>query len=267
MKISNKVILVTGGGNGIGQQLVLNLLQRGATVAAVDISEDGLNQTLHLAGSRADRLSLHKTDISNRDAVKALADEVLNRHGHIDGIINNAGIIHRFMPVSELGFDVIDRIINVNLHGVFNITKTFLPHLKTRPEANITNISSMGGLFAFPNQTIYGASKAAVKLFSEGLFAELRNTNIQVTVIFPGAIKTNIAHNCDAHVASLERLDKLFSGVSPETAAVKIIQAIEKNRFRAHIGVDAKILGFLYIFSPKYTILLISKAMKLVMGS
>lgn len=216
MKVRNKVILVTGGGSGIGQQLVLNLLLRGATVAAADINENGLNQTRLLAGALADRLSLHKTDISDRGAVKALADDFIGRHGHVDGIINNAGIIHRFEPVSELGFDVIDRIINVNLHGVFNITKAFLPHLKTRPEALIANISSMGGLFAFPNQTIYGASKAAVKLF---------------------------------------------------TAAIKIIHAIEKNRFRAHIGIDAKILSFLYMLSPKYTILLISKAMKLVMGN
>lgn len=86
----------------------------------------------------------------------------------------------------------IERVINVNFYGTVYLTKAFLPHFLKRPEAQIVNISSMGGFISFPMQTIYGAAKAAVKIFTEGLYAELRETSVKVTVVHPGAIATNI---------------------------------------------------------------------------
>jgi short-subunit dehydrogenase len=267
MKVQNKVIVVTGGGGGIGQQLVLNLLERGASVAAVDINVNGLNATKALAGHLSSKLSLHQADISNRESVAQLATEVTSHHGCVDGVINNAGIIHPFKPVNELDHGLIERIINVNLYGVINVTKVFLPLLLERPAAHIANVSSMGGLFAFPNQSIYGASKAAVKLLTEGLFTELRGTNVGVTVIYPGAIATDITKNCGAHSEKFDRIQKqIYGGTSPQTAARCIVDGIERNRFRVIIGVDAKILSFLYRIAPRLTILLVGKIMKMAMS-
>lgn len=266
MRIQSKVFVVTGGGSGIGQQLVALLLDRGAAVAAVDINNQALLETRRVTGCADQRLSLHPTDIADRDAVRVLVDEVMAAHGQVDGVINNAGIIHRFESVMDLDDSTIDRVINVNLYGVLNMTRAFLPLLQNRPEAHIVNVSSMGGLFAFPNQTVYGASKAAVKLFSEGLYAELRGSAVGVTVVFPGAIRTNLTINCDAHSEKIDRVNRYYKGTSPQTVARRIIRSVENNRFRLHVGVDAKVLSLLYLLSPRLTILLVKRVMDLFMS-
>ena len=188
MKVQGKVIVVTGGGNGIGRELALLLLRKGAKVAAVDISEKGLQETAELAGDLKTKISTHVVNITDREAVAALPQKVIATHGVIDGLINCAGIIQKFVRVKDLTLADIDRVMNVNFYGTVNMTIAFLTHLLSRPEAHLVNVSSMGGFLPVPGQTIYGASKAAVKLFTEGLYSELLDTPVQVTVVFPGAM-------------------------------------------------------------------------------
>jgi short-subunit dehydrogenase len=264
MHLDNKVVVVTGAGNGLGRQLTLRLLAKGALVVAVDINADALAETKNLTGALSKNISLHSADISKRDAVAQLAADVIEHYGYVDAIINNAGVIHPFKPVSELDYGVLERMIDINLYGTINLIKIFLPVLLQRPEAHIANVSSMGGLFAFPNQSFYGASKAAVKIISEGLYAELKGTNVGITVAFPGAINTEITKNCGAHSEKFDKLSKYFSGTSPQTAARKIIGAIERKKFRLIIGVDAKFLSFLYWLSPNFAIVFIRKVMSFV---
>ena len=108
MKVSQKVILVTGGGAGIGREVVLELLRRGAKVAAVDLNEKGLAETATLAGSTAKRLSTHIANIADRAAVQALPAAAIMVHGQIDGYVNVAGIIQKFKRVNDLEFDDIE---------------------------------------------------------------------------------------------------------------------------------------------------------------
>ena len=145
MKVENKVIVVTGGGNGIGRELVLHLLARGAKVAAVDIDQAALQATVDLAGDKKANLSTHIVNITDKEAVEALPEQVIAQHGAVDGIINNAGIIQPFVKLNELEYPAIERVMNINFYGTLYMTKTFLPHLLKRPAAHITNISSMGG--------------------------------------------------------------------------------------------------------------------------
>lgn len=266
MKVYNKVIVVTGGGSGIGQQLVLQLLAKHAHVAAVDIDLASLQKTYNLAGENAARLSLHQTDISDRESVHALAGDVLQHHGYVDCIINNAGIIQKFQTIHEISFDSVNKVLDVNLFGVINMCQAFLPILLERPEAHIVNVSSMGGLFAFPKQGIYGASKAAVKLISECLYSELRDTKVGITVVYPGAIRTDITKNSGANTEQTDRAAEKGIATPPELAARKIISCIEKNHFILTIGFDAKLLAYLYRLSPRLTILLARKSMMAVMG-
>jgi short-subunit dehydrogenase len=131
------------------------------------------------------------------------------------------------------------------------MTKAFLPHLLTRPEAHITNISSMGGFLPVPGQTIYGASKAAVKLLTEGLNSELLNTNVRVTVVFPGATATKIAANSGlGNSLQMESENRSIKMLSADKAAQIIIDGIERNRYRILVGSDAKFMDFLYRLSP-----------------
>ncbi len=261
MRAEGKNIVVTGGGGGVGRQLVLQLLKKGATVLAVDINLEALNETVKLANNN-DRLFVAKLDISNRDQVNSFAEKVIEEHGKIDVIINNAGIIQPFIPLNELPMDRIDRVMDINFYGTLYMVKAFLPHLLKRPEAHIVNISSMGGFLPVPGQSIYGASKAAVKLLSEGLYSELIDTNVKVSVVIPGGIATEIKKNSNISYNVATDDSKSNMVLTPEKAAELIILAMEKNKLRSYIGKDCNVMNVLYKLSSSFAMKMINKVMK-----
>ena len=267
MELTERVLVVTGGGNGIGREVVLALLGRGARVAAVDLHAAHLAQTSTRAAAGA-RLTTHVVDIADRDAVLALPEEVVAAHGAVDGVVNVAGVIQKFVPVTELSFEEIERVMAVNFWGTVNINKAFLPALLERPCASLVNVSSMGALVPVPGQSAYGASKAAVKLFTEGLYAELQGTGVAVTEIFPGAIATDIAANSGVDMSTMDP-DKAGAGITmtpADEAARQIVVAIEKGSFRVTIGRDAAMLDRLGRIAPTRAIGMIAKKMKDIVG-
>lgn len=265
MKVKDKVIVVTGGGSGMGRELVLNLLSKGAKVVAIDINESALQETVALVGNENTSLKTFVIDITNREAVEGLVEKSIVHFGAVDGIINNAGIIQPFIKLKDLDYDVIERVVRVNFYGTLYLTKAFLPHLVSRPEGHIVNISSMGGFLPVPGQTIYGATKAAVKLLTEGLNSELTKTNVKVTVVFPGAIHTNIMGNSGLVEEERELTKKELARLTtPSKAAEIIIDGMEKDRYRVLVGSDAKFLDFYYRFNPKSAAAFINKMMKRV---
>lgn len=263
MKVESKVLMVTGGGNGIGQQVVLELLRRGARVAAADIREDGLARTIELADA-GERLSTHILDITDRDAVHSFPEQVVATHGSVDGTINVAGIIQPFVKLQELEYEAIQRVIDVNLYGTIHVIKAFLPLLLERPVAHIANVSSMGGYLPVPGQTIYGASKAGVKLMTEGLYAELLDTDVAVSVIFPGAIATEITANSGLAIPGGEQTAEAskFPTTSPEDAARIIVDGIEDDQFHIYVGRDAKLMNLANRTAPRRATHLIYRQMK-----
>lgn len=262
MKVLGKVFVVTGGGSGIGRSLVLALVNKGAKVAAVDIHEDTLRETAKLAGDKASQVSTHVVDIADRKQVETLPIDVISKHGAVDGLINNAGIIQPFVKFNDLDYKAIERVLNVNLYGPIYMIKTFLPELLKQPEAHIVNVSSMGGFFPFPGQTMYGASKAGVKLLSEGLYAELLGSNVGVSVVFPGATNTNITKNSGVEAVGGDIDASKFPTTSPEAAADVIINTIEKKIFQAYIGRDSQMMNLFYRLSPRLATQFIQKQMK-----
>lgn len=267
MRASGKTFIVTGGGAGMGRELVLQLLEKGARVAAVDINQAALEELQSISGSGVSRLSVHVLDIHDREAISKLPEAVIAAHGALDGVFNNAGIIQPFVRVNDLDFNAIERVMQINFYGLLYLTKACLPHLLQRPEAHIVNTSSMGGFLPVPGQGIYGASKAAVKLLTEALYAELLPTNVRVTVVFPGAIGTEITKNSGVEIkmdASKEQ--KAHKTLSPAKAASIIIAGMEKNKFRVLVGSDAKFMDFLYRLSPKFATKFIQKQMKDLLG-
>src|SRR5690625_796744 len=134
MKIADKTFVVTGAGNGIGREVALELLRRGARVAGVDISDAALSETAALAAA-AERFSEHPVDLADRDRVGELPAEIEASHGPIDGLINDAGLIPRFVPFAELSIEDMAQVIDVTARGTVNITKSFLDVLLARPEA------------------------------------------------------------------------------------------------------------------------------------
>ena len=263
MKVQHKVIVVTGGGSGMGRELVLNLLSKGAKVVAIDINESTLSETSTLAGPLKERLFTFVVDITDKSSVESLRDKIIAHPGFVDGIINNAGIIQPFVKVNQLSYESIERVMQVNFYGTLYMTKTFLPYLLTRPEAHIVNISSMGGFLPVPGQTIYGATKAAVKLFTEGLHSELTGTNVHVTVVFPGAVNTNISKNSGISMpGQSSKENKSMKVLSAAKAAEIIINGMERNSFRVLVGKDSAFMDFFYRWNPKSAAAFISKKMK-----
>lgn len=259
MLVSGKKFLVTGAGNGMGREVALELLKRGAKVLAVDINEDFLNETRLLAGTTAEGLTTVKLDITDRPAAQALADS--NRD--LDGLVNVAGIIQPFVKVNDLGFEAIDRVMNINFFGPLNLIKAFLPGLLTRPQAHILNVSSMGSYAPVPGQTLYGASKAALNLLTEGLRSELSETNVKLTLVWPGAIGTNISKNSGVSVPGAENMDSSKMKVTSAVEAGRMmVDAIEQGQKRIYIGGDAKFMGRLSKWSQDTAAKLIYKNLK-----
>lgn len=248
----------------MGRELTLLMLKKGASVATADINEASLRETASLAGALQSRLSIHVLNITDRDAVLAIPAAVIQTHGAVDGIVNNAGIIQPFVKVNALEFKDIERVFNVNFWGMVNITKAFLPYLLERPEAHIINTSSMGGYLPVPGQTAYGASKAAVKLFTEGLHSELKETRVHVTTVFPGAIATNISVNSGvaiAGAATSEQSRKFKTTSAPEAAAI-IVDGIEKDKYHIFVGSDARTMNLLWRLMPEWAANLIYTQMR-----
>lgn len=266
MQIADKVFVVTGGGNGIGREVVLELLRRGGQVAAVDLSADGLAETASLARAPEGRLTTHALSVSDRAAVEDLPEEVVAAHGQVDGVLNIAGIIQRFVHVEELSIEEIEKVMAVNFWGTLYMDKTFLPYLKKRPQAALLNVSSMGGLVPVPGQGAYGASKGAVKLLTETLYAELRGTNVAVTVVFPGGVGTNITGNSGVEVPAGAAGAKPPKVTAPADAARQIVDAVQNGTFRVLIGSDAKMLDRLSRFNPTRAITTVADQMKKMLG-
>ena len=181
--------------------------------------------------------------------------------GEVVSVRPNAGIIQPFVKVGELDDNTINKTMNVNFFGPLNLIRLFMEDLtKDKKEQYIVNVSSMGGFFPFPGQTIYGASKAALKLFTEGLFAELENTNVRVMIVLPGAMATNITKNSNVEISTTEE-NSSFKMLSPAVGASEIIKGIKKNKFKIFLGSDSKFLKLLYKLNSIWAIRYINKKM------
>lgn len=257
MNVKNKKIIVTGGASGIGKELTKQLILKGAFVSVADIDGDNLRKLEEEINS--DKLKTFIVDMGNRESINNFKNQYMDTIGEIDILINNAGIIQPFMNVDDLTDDIISKVMKVNFFGPVMLTRLFIKELISRKEGYIVNVSSMGGFFPFPRQSIYGASKAALKIFTEGLYAELIDTNVKVMVVFPGAIATNITKNSNLKVDTTKAKYKMLSA---EKAAKLIIKGIKKNKFKLFVGSDSKLMRFFYKFNSKLAIKTVNKKMR-----
>lgn len=261
MDLAGKIVVVTGAGSGMGRELALELTRRKAKVALVDFREVTLKETAKLVKSLGGTCSSHVLDVSDAKAVAVLPAAVKKSLGQVDALINNAGIIQPFVKVNDLSMKDAMHVMNVNFNGPLMLTKAFLPELLTRPQAHILNVSSMGAYAPVPGQSVYGASKAAIKLFTEGLRSELMGTNVGVTIVFPGAIETNIAANSGMTAMTADAESANFPTTKANVAAKLMIEAIVNNKPRLVIGKDAKTMDFISRLNPVYAAKLIYKQM------
>lgn len=259
MEIRKQNVIVTGAASGLGKELTKQLLELGANVAASDINEENLEKLKNEL--KSDKLKTYIVDMGNNDSIKKFRENYKKDYNDVDIIINNAGIIQPFVNIDALDDKTINRVMNINFFGPVNLIRYFMEDLtKDKKEQYIVNVSSMGGFFPFPGQTIYGASKAALKIFTEGLYAELQETNVKVMIVLPGAMNTNIAKNSNVEV-KMDTNSNNYKMLSVDKAAFQIINGIKKNKFKLFLGSDSKFLRFLYKINSVWAIKFINKKM------
>ena len=263
MKVRGKVFVLTGAGAGMGREIAIELVKRGARVAAVDMRESALVELKVLLGSEVEIFSL---DVTDNEAVSVLPEKVLKSFGRVDGLINNAGIIQPFLKINQLSIEDAARVMAVNFTGPFLLSKAFLPILIAQPEAHIMNVSSMGAYAPVPGQSLYGASKAAIAELTDGLRSELMGTNVGVTTVFPGAINTNIAAHSGISIPESTNASRAIKTTEPTVAAKLMVDAIESGKNRLFIGSDAKVLNLLARIHPKLAAWLIYRNMRELLG-
>ncbi len=266
MKVAGKVVVVTGAGSGMGRELTLELVRRGAKVAAVDMRAETLAETQSLAEKLGGKVATYILDVTNAQAVSELPAKVEADLGSADALINNAGIIQKFVKVNDLAMEDAMRVMKVNFDGPLMLIKAFLPGLMKNSEAQLLNVSSMGAYAPVPGQSVYGASKAALKLLTEGLRSELMGTGVGVTIVFPGAIATNIAQNSGMEVPAGAAENSKMKAAAADFAAREMIDAIEQNKPRITIGSDAKFMDRLSRLNPVAAANLIYKQMANLLG-
>ncbi len=245
MQFQGKLALITGAGSGIGRGLAQCLAERGCHLALADIHEAGLAETAAVLAHTGVPCSQHVLDVADRAAVSAVPARVLERHGRIDALFNNAGVAlgGTFEQISEADFDW---LMEINFHGLVRLTRACLPHLRTREQACIVNISSVFGILAPPGQSAYCASKFAVRGFSMALRHELQGSGVSVTVAHPGGVATQIAKNArlaeqmeEGQRAKQAQLADRFLRMAPLQAAQIIVRAAEREQARVLVGADA----------------------------
>lgn len=241
----NKVALVTGSASGIGLGIARSLAERGMSVVMLDIEQAALDSAIaELSFTGASFLPM-VVDVANREAMYAAADTVKERFGRLDILVNNAGVAYNVKPLHETPDEAIDWSVNVNLFGVLNGIKAFVPLIIAGGRGgHIVNTSSIGGFQVRKNphwhQGLYAATKFAVTALSEGLRLDLENEGIGVSVLAPAAVVTNImTSDRNRHSrfggpttgSQSGMFTEMFrqTGIAPEAVGERVVQAIIDN--------------------------------------
>lgn len=268
-EIKNSLFIITGAGSGIGRALTLLAINEGAKVIASDVDEQGLNETIALTNNKAEKQVL---DVANHEAIKSFTKSILEKYPNENIIlVNNAGVGLASGNFTETPLDDFEWLMNINLYGVVRLTKAFLPHLIQQNKGHIVNVSSVYGLAGMPTNSAYSTAKFGVKGFTDVLKAELLGTNIKVSSVHPGGIKTNIAKNSRISVTqdivqakkTMEKFERVALKMSPEDAAQVIMNGIKKDKSRILIGNDAKALDIIVRLFPNSYHKIIAKVFKL----
>lgn len=243
--MSEGVAVITGAGSGMGRCLAEQLAAMGSSLALADLSENGLSETIASLGTTKGNVTRHLVNVADETRVKAFAEEVGAQHGRATILFNNAGValLGHFEEYSLADFRW---LMDINFWGVVYGVTYFLPLLKKEKRAHIVNTSSLLGLFGAAGQSAYCASKFAVRGFTESLHHELLGSNVGVTCVHPGFIRTAIAKHAKTGERAADTIKKesmaRFARVArtdPGVAAAKILRGVEKGSARVLIGPDA----------------------------
>ena len=255
--LRSKSVVITGAASGIGEALAMHFATHGAHLLLADIDATGLDRVAVAARKAGATCHTRMVDTGSEDAIFLLAVYAQDTLGGADIVINNAGV-GLVAPVDGLPMTDAQWLMDINFWGVVNGCRAFLPQLRQREDAVLVNVSSIFAMVSVPTQSIYNASKAAVRAFSDSLREELLGSTVDVLSVHPGGIKTNIANKSRIVDVSMiantpqEMRDNFtrLARTTPEEAAAVIVRAIERRQTRVLIGADAKVMDWMFRLFP-----------------
>lgn len=188
--LKGKVVVVTGGADGIGREITLELAGAGASIAIMDINMDKAQQTRDEIAKVGGTAVAIKVDITQSEEVNAGFQELISTLGQVDVLVNNAGIFRLFNEFKNLQEHDWINMFNINVHGTLRCCRAVLPHMEKQQSGKIINIASIAGVAGIAKMSVYSASKGAIISFSKSLAMEEGKHNITVNCISPGVLKT-----------------------------------------------------------------------------
>jgi NAD(P)-dependent dehydrogenase (short-subunit alcohol dehydrogenase family) len=256
--LAGRTAVITGAGSGIGRALALRLSEHGCPVAIVDADEAALEETAAcLAGPTLAR----PLDVRDRQGLLALAADVSTwAPAPIGAVFNNAGVALS-STVADASPEDDEWLLAVNLDGVINGVRAFLPLLQAQDAGAIVNTSSVFGLAGIPQQSAYCASKFAVRGFTESLRHELAGSGVRAVTVHPGGVKTNIVRNgrMNSDPRGLGRTREqmatdfeAMTRTTPERAAEIIHRGVDAGKARILVGADAHVIDAVVRISPTH---------------
>lgn len=226
--IKDKVIIITGASSGMGEAAAKHLATLGATVVLGARRADKIEKLAKDIEQTGGKVLAVQADVTNLEQVKHLVDTAVQQFGHIDVIINNAGIMP-LSPMDRLNVDEWYKMIDVNIKGVLNGIAAALPYMKEQKFGQIINTSSVAGHKVFFGSAVYSATKYAVRALTEGLRMELKPYNIRTMIVCPGAVKTELLEHISE--ADIQQANKDYVGevgISPDSFARVVAFAISQ---------------------------------------
>jgi short-subunit dehydrogenase len=221
MNWRDKVVFITGASSGIGRALAVELARRGAKVGLLARRSEMLQAVVAEIQEGDGQALVLPADVRDASAVKGAAERLRSEFGRIDVLIANAGVGGKTLHASVLDPQDVARVMEINVLGAVNSVAAVLPDMIKRDQGQLVAISSLSAYRGLPKSAAYCASKAAVSAFFESMRIDLMGSNVDVTIIYPGFIKTDLTAGRKAKLPYLMELDY---------AVKKIIQAIERKR-------------------------------------
>lgn len=243
---TDKVVVVTGAGSGMGRAYAQEFERVGAKLSLCDIDPAGLEETVATLDRRGDdRVFSSVVDVADEEAMNEFADASRGALGNANIVINNAGIAGGMVPGAEMSVKDHERVFAVNYYGVVHGTLAFMPQLEAVDEAALVNVSSIFGMVGAPGNADYCATKFAVRGYTEVLMAELAKSHIQIHLVHPGGIDTNIVKGTTAEEDAKDLLV-----TPPNDIAKKVIEGIRKNKRRIVYGKASRPAQVMSNFAP-----------------
>ncbi|NPT44472.1 glucose 1-dehydrogenase [Paraburkholderia sp. 1N] len=204
--MSGKVTAITGGARGIGAQTARTLAAAGSAIAVLDVLTEPGGQLVAEINESGGRAAFWKMDVTQEDNVQRVFDEIATRFGRLDALVNNAGIEGANLPTHEMTLQQWQKVIDVNVTGVFLCTKYAIPHMVAAGGGSIVNLSSMYGLVGGPDVPAYHASKGAVRLMAKTEAMLYATQNIRANSVHPGFIRTPLLEEAFAKLGDPEQI-------------------------------------------------------------